>query len=313
MRRSVLLLFASCWLAFPAASQPIDTAYAVSIGGIRQWLSIKSNERNLPVLLFLHGGPGNSVISYADRFTHRLREHFVVVQWDQRESGQTATLNATPVPLTVDLMTSDAVEVINYLCREFGKQKIYLMGHSWGGFLGFMVTKLRPDLLAAYMPVCPMVNQRESERLALDWMKQRANESGNKTALQELSTVTIPFADGGQLYTHRKWLLHFAGSKTPDRDKVLEWSKTWLALFNDASTYDLTVLMPEVQCPVFFFVGGRDYQTSTKLTTAYYTMLKAPKKELYVFEKVAHSVPTSDPSRLQKIVIDEVLRHVSDR
>ena len=88
---------------------------AVDIGGLKQWISIRRNKQRNPVLLFLHGGPGNSVMSYADNFTSELQKQFVVVQWDQRESGKTAELNASEKPLTVALMESDAVEMIHYL------------------------------------------------------------------------------------------------------------------------------------------------------------------------------------------------------
>src|SRR5690349_23116787 len=83
--RSLLLSWILLMGATSAIGQAIDTAMAIPIGGIRQWVSIKSQYRKNPVLLFLHGGPGNSVISYSDKFTSTLRKHFVVVNWDQRE------------------------------------------------------------------------------------------------------------------------------------------------------------------------------------------------------------------------------------
>ena len=67
-----------------ACSQALDTALSIPIGGIQQWVSMKGADRKNPVLLILHGGPGNSVISYSDKFTSALQKHFVVVNWDQR-------------------------------------------------------------------------------------------------------------------------------------------------------------------------------------------------------------------------------------
>ena len=145
----------------------IHSSEAVEIGGIKQWVSIKGDNPADPVLLFLHGGPGNSAMGYADRFTGELQKHFVVVQWDQRESGKTAQLNGTNQPLSVELMERDAVEMINYLRSRFSQSKIYLMGHSWGGFLGLTVAAHHPELLEAYLAVSPMVYQLESERISL--------------------------------------------------------------------------------------------------------------------------------------------------
>jgi pimeloyl-ACP methyl ester carboxylesterase len=130
-------IFIICGLALstPLLGNSINIQEGVVIGGIRQWVSIKGINASDPVLLFLHGGPGNSVMGYGDKFTHELQKHFVVVLWDQRDSGKTAKLNAAPDTLTVDLMERDAVDVINYLRSRFSKSRIYLMGHSWGGFL----------------------------------------------------------------------------------------------------------------------------------------------------------------------------------
>ncbi len=174
MARFLCILFLITPLLSSQNPSTIDISEAVEIGGLKQWINIKGTNRSNPVLLFLHGGPGNSAMGYADRFTHELQEHFLVVQWDQRESGVTATLNTSDRLITVALMEKDAVEMINYLRSRFAQEKIYLMGHSWGGFLGLRVAARYPDLLKAYFAISPMINQLESERLSLAWLISKA-------------------------------------------------------------------------------------------------------------------------------------------
>src|SRR5687767_15501579 len=95
----LLLTFFLC--AYSMFGQvPIDSTGTFIIGGIKQFVTVKSKNNTKPLLLFLHGGPGNSVIHYADKFTSKLKEHFIVIQWDQREAGRTLTLNRSPQPLT---------------------------------------------------------------------------------------------------------------------------------------------------------------------------------------------------------------------
>jgi pimeloyl-ACP methyl ester carboxylesterase len=313
INRSLLVYLWCLFSATVAWGQALDTAMAIPIGGIRQWISMKAEDRRNPVLLILHGGPGNSVISYSDKFTGELQKQFVVVNWDQRASGKTEAINPNPQPLTVALMTSDAVEVLRYLCQEFAASKIYLMGHSWGGFLGMQVAGEHPELLTAYIPICPMIYQAESERLALTWMQSKAIAEGNKQARNELSTISIPFGTGEQLYYHRKWLLHYAGAKEPARETVVSWSQKWLTLFNEASAVNYLVSLPRLECPVYFFVGGRDYQTSTKLTTEFYNRLEAPDKQIFVFETTAHNLPTAEPARLQKTILETIVPRVAHR
>ena len=255
-------------------------------------------------MLFLHGGPGNSVIHYAEKFTHKLQEHFIVVQWDQRNAGKTLTLNKSPEPLTLDLFESDTHQVIDSLLKRFHQSKLYLVGHSWGTFLGFYVAKNYPELLYAYIPICPMIDQLESERIILKAMKEKASKNGNEKALQELNQVKIPFENGSQLYFHRKWVLEFMGSKAKITEKqVQEWASMWLPIFNEASKDNLFESAPTLRCPVYFFVGRKDVQTNSGITEKYYNILDAPKKELHWFERSGHSLPTTEPELLQEIII----------
>jgi len=155
--------------------------------------------------------------------------------------------------------------------------------------------------------VCPMIHQVESERVALDWMKKKAGDENNKAALSELSKVEIPFKNGEQLYFQRKWMSHYMGAKAPSKSMVVSWSEKWLDLFNEASAVNFFEFAPTLDCPVYFFAGSRDMQTSTKLTTHYYNAVKAGTKKIFIFEGVAHSLPTTEPIKLQQTIIREVL------
>jgi len=290
-----------------AQSSPIDTAEAIDIGGIKQWISIKGTNDGNPVLLFLHGGPGNSAMGYAAKFSGELQKYFVVVHWDQRESGKTAELNASDKPLSVAVMESDAIDVINYLRKRFSRDKIYVMGHSWGGFLALKIAAEHPELLKACLAVSPMVDQLESERLSLKWMLDKAKQENNQEALKELLTVSVPFANGEQLYYHRSWLIKMAGRKYPSKSFVETWATKWLNVFNEGSAVNFFKTAPKIECPVYFFVGRKDYQTHFKLTEDYYNLLTAPAKNFYWFENSGHNLTTSEPAKLQEIIINDIL------
>jgi pimeloyl-ACP methyl ester carboxylesterase len=246
-------------------------------------------------------------MSYAHKFTAELQKHFVVVNWDQRESGKTADLNSSDKPLSVELLEKDAVEMINYLRTRFSQEKIYVMGHSWGGFLVLKIAAEHPELLQACLAVSPMVNQLESERLSLQWMMDKAKKENNQVALKELLSVSVPFATGEQLYFHRAWLLKMAGRKSPSKSFVETWATKWLKVFNEASEINFFTTAPQIECPVYFFVGRKDYQTHFKLTEDYYRLLKAPVKNFYWFENSGHNLTTSEPARLQEIIINDIL------
>ncbi len=299
--RLFALLVISCQLTWGAS---INSSEAVQIGGIKQWVEFQGVDDQAPVLLFLHGGPGNSVMSYADRFTQELQKHFVVVHWDQRESGQTAKLNKSPQALTVSLFVSDAIELIEFLATRFSQEKIFLLGHSWGGYLGLRVAAEKPELLHTYFAMSPMVNQLESERLSLLTLKEKAVKENNVQAISELNQVEIPFKNAEQLFYHRKWLSKLMGSATPTRSKVDEWAPAWLALFNEASKTNFLNFAPELKCPVYFLLGNKDYQTHYKVTELYYQQVVCPEKKLSWFAQSAHNPHLTETVKFQKLIID---------
>lgn len=290
------------------AQHSIDSLAVIQIGGIQQVISLKGRDNSKPLLLFLHGGPGNSVMHYAEKFTDRLQQHFIVVQWDQREVGKTLALNKSPTPLSVHQFEEDTHALIDTLLKRFRQPKLYLAGHSWGTHLGFYIAVNYPELLYAYVAICPMVNQLESEQIVLDLMNDKAAKSGNKIALSELATIKIPFETGEQLYFHRKWLADYMGSKVRITKATVEkWSSKWLPVFVEASRQNLFESAPEIKCPVYFFVGRRDFQTNSEITEKYFEKLMTPKKELTWFERSAHSLPTAEPEKLQTTIIEQVL------
>lgn len=247
-------------------------------------------------------------MSYAEKFTYKLQQHFVVVQWDQRQSGKTKELNVPSSPLTVDLFKKDTEELVAILLDQFHQPKLYLAGHSWGTVLGFHMAKVHPEWLHAYIAISPMIDQVESERIILEQMKEKAKRDNNQQELRELNTVKIPFENGAQLYFHRKWLFDYAGAKTRVTKSYVEsWATTWLKVFNEASADNLMISAPTLECPIFFFVGRNDYQTNAVLTEKYYQQLIAPEKELFWFERSAHSVPSTEPELLQRIIIENIL------
>lgn len=40
----------------------VQEAYAVEIGGIRQWVNVRGQDRDNPMVLFVHGGPASPII-----------------------------------------------------------------------------------------------------------------------------------------------------------------------------------------------------------------------------------------------------------
>ena len=116
----------------------IDEAMYVRSGGLEQWITIRGEDRRNPVLLFLHGGPGEAVNPWAYAGFRSWLKYFTVVQWDQPGAGRTLGRNgaASASSITIDQMVKDGVDLTELLEKRLGKEKIVLVGHSWGSILG---------------------------------------------------------------------------------------------------------------------------------------------------------------------------------
>lgn len=289
----------------------IDTTEAIRVGGIKQMVSLQGNDRSKPLFLFITGGPGlPGIYDETSFFTKELKKHFIVVQWDQRNCGKTLKLNPSPVKLSVRLFEDDTHELVTSLLKQFHRQKLFLMGWSWGTVLGFYVADKYPNLLYAYMAVSPIVSQLESERILLKELKQKALKQKNLRAIRELGQVQIPFANGLQNYYDRKWLLLFNGETLDDSTEFKKYfteNPEMMGLVRASNNNNLMQSLPEIKCPVYFFIGRKDHQTNYLLAEQYYKELKAPKKELFWFEKSGHLIPKSEPGLMQNDVIRKVL------
>src|SRR6478672_7356876 len=102
------------------SAKGIDEAGYVNIGGIEQWVTIRGQDRANPVLLFLHGGPGDVTSCWTFRMFDPWEDHFTVVQWDQRGAGRTLKKSGTAgaPSLTVDRMAQDGIELAEYLRKH---------------------------------------------------------------------------------------------------------------------------------------------------------------------------------------------------
>src|SRR5262249_16374437 len=128
----------------------IEQLRKVRIGGIDQWISVRGKDRRNPILLYLHGGPGFAMMPTSWTYQAGWEDYFAVVQWDQRGSGKTygaSDPKSVEPTLTYERYLADTEEMIRFLRREYGKDKIFLLGHSWGSALGLSIAEKHPEWL----------------------------------------------------------------------------------------------------------------------------------------------------------------------
>lgn len=304
----------------------------VNINGEKQGMFIRGKDITKPVLLYLHGGMPEYFLT--QHYPTSLEDDFTVCWWEQRGSGLSYNPVIPPETITVEQLISDTLAVTNYLRHRFGKEKIYLMGHSGGSFKGIQAAARAPELYYAYIGVAQISNQLKSEKLAYDYMLKQFKKNGNMQMVRKLEAAPVTLTDG----TPRAYLLvrdaamHPLGIGTTHdmksvisgvflaslqnrdytlREKVNLWrakaSSGVSILWNKIITTDLTKQVPELKIPVYFFDGIYDYTCSYTLAKDYFEKLKAPQKGFYTFEHSAHSPIFEEPKKVQKILQKDVL------
>ena len=302
----------------------IDELKAIEIGGIKQWINVRGNDPANPILLFIHGGPGSTMMPESWTFQRPWEDFFTVVQWDQRGAGKTfsAAGRLPDTTMTIDRMQADAEDVIQYLRRTYGRNKIFLMGHSWGSILGLRVAQHHPEWLYAYIGVGQVVDGQLNEVVGYRQTLDRAEATGNDAAVKGLKALApYPNPDGrtplAKILAERHWDVALGGmlyGKTTSDDAAIQ------AMSPAYTDYDLVsarlgtmssvkVLVPQLasvsftndtvfKCPVFFFAGAQDRTTPESLVESYFQRIQAPEKKFFRIERAAHYVVNEAPGEV---------------
>ncbi|MFC0132212.1 proline iminopeptidase [Massilia eurypsychrophila] len=308
----------------------VDEKGFVAIGGIEQWITVRGDSCANPVILVIHGGPGNPLSPFADQLFGGWNEQFTVVQWDQRGTGMTYGRSTPPADsrLSIEQMRDDGVEVARYLAARFGKQKVILWGSSWGSILGVHMAKAHPELFHAYLGTAQLVNERENGAASYAKLMGLARAADDKASLAVLEGVgappwTDPRSFGKVRRVSRKyeakvstpapaaWWKMAAEYTTPKAQADYEAGEdysfiSFVGMKGDGmlSQLDLPKLGTDFAIPMFFVEGAHDLVAPPELAQRYYESIRAPQKGLVLLERVGHD-PNQDMMDAQYKILKE--------
>ena len=193
----------------------ISTMEKLTLGGVEQWITIRGKDTQLPIVLFLHGGPGLPQAGVQRKYNAELEEHFIVVNWDQRGSGKSYSQAVSAESMNINQLLEDAHELVLYLLSKFNHNKIFLMGHSIGAALGLLFAHRYPQLLYAYVSINQPIHRREEEARSYAYALQAAKDRNNRKAQKQLEDIGAPingiYSETTDLVVQRKWLTKFNG------------------------------------------------------------------------------------------------------
>ncbi|MCF7808639.1 MAG: alpha/beta hydrolase [Candidatus Marinimicrobia bacterium] len=294
----------------------ISSLEQVELGGVAQWVLIRGTSPEKPILVFLHGGPGMPMMYLAHAFQRPLEDEFLVVQWDRRGAGKSFDASRRSENMRVSQLLSDTRELIGILKQRYQQEKVLLVSHSFGSYLGMLYASRYPDDLHAFIGIGQVVDSDSASLIQADFIRNEARKRERPEAIAEIDSLGSPafeswlFAFGGELYNSTSWWpLLWTGFKAPEyglKDvanvpKGSSFSSRHMAY--DVLQSSLLHGVQKVAVPVYFFTGRHDYTTPHKLVKAYSEVLEAPIKEIVWFENSAHFPFFEEPRAFAKEIL----------
>jgi proline iminopeptidase len=315
----------------------VEELLEISIGGTKQWISVRGRDRRNPLLLMIHGGPASPEMPSSWFFQNGWEDYFTVVQWDQRGSGKSYNANDPDTirpTLTLKRMVDDAGEVVEFIRKRYGKNKVFVLGHSWGSIIGVSLAHRHPEWLYAYIGTGQLINGQDNERIGYANTLRAAEAAGNRQAVDELKAIApYPEADGSvplaKIGKERQWSVALGGltygrSSFDYYANLFELSPEYteqdIAATHDnkGSALSLPPLLPimasfnysdvtRFECPILFFEGRHDSTTPSEIVAEWLPRVQAPGKKLVWFEESAHMVMVEEPGRFLLHLVQDAL------
>jgi pimeloyl-ACP methyl ester carboxylesterase len=292
------------------APDGIQESFYADIGGLKQWLQIRGEDRRNPVLLFVHGGPALSMIPFTYAAMRPWEKSFTVAQWDQRGAGRTYLMNggADATATGMEQIIDDGVQVAELLRARLHQDRIILVGESWGSAVGLEMARRRPDLFYAFVGTGQVIDMTRADALTYQLLLKRVRAARDAKSLQNLARIGPPpysdvalrtveqqidgnfqaasersnqmgpdfvFAPGYSLRDSYRVLLGATGHRHKLAEEIL--------------AYNAATRGVQFTVPLFFFQGTDDIQTPLSLVEEYFTQLRAPRKELITFPGGGHN------------------------
>ncbi|WP_458121146.1 alpha/beta fold hydrolase [Paenibacillus sp. Z6-24] len=325
----LILLFFPTWTSNIPGDNSISTLEQVQINGTDHEIMIRGNNRDNPVIINVHGGPGASEIPYAEQVQDLLESQFTIVNYDQRASGKSYHFFEDYSNLSSDLLVNDLLAVTDYAASQLGKQKVILIGHSYGTYIAAQAAYRAPGKYEAYIGIGQMGDSAQSERDSLNYVLDQARLAGNTEDVQQLQHVSTAIRQG-KAFTPRSYVAKYGGAtrliENPDGDLLaMLYSEEYNALdllryykgiigsqgvlINEVFLHPLPRLVPKLELPVYFVMGKYDYMTSAKSAESYLKQLDAKHKELIIYDQSAHYPQFEEKTRFFNWMTDTFATH----
>lgn len=291
------------------------------INGVKQYIQIISVNFANPLLVYLHGGPGDAALPLIEHFNADLAKSYTLIIWEQRGSGKSYYPFSTGEELSINTFVSDLKVLVELLLAEWGREKVCLMGHSWGSIIGLEFIKRYPELVEYYIGVGQVVSAQE---MFTDSRNYILNHTSSSVIKQRIAAIDTSFQQEnwyselmffmkqlikgeGSLYGKKSYFSfyqYFIRSKNytlrdciqriKGSDQSIErlWQEVARVDFSDYTAFKVPIILIE---------GEQDYHASKDIAFAFYQKITTPKSYICM-KKAAHFPQWTRAAKFNQVV-----------
>jgi len=307
--------------------------FELAIGGINQSVYVRGNNRENPVIVFVHGGPASPMSPVMWMYQRPLEEYFTIVNYDQRGAGKTYLRNDTTLlsnAMTIEWFVNDLIALTDSIRQRYGKEKVILMAHSWGTVVSMNAVLKKPDMFYAYVGIGQVINFMDNERICFEFGLNEARRRNDSTAIKEMESI-VPYP-GNEPVTDdrisivRKWSMYYGGFTAYREVPVFYYYASFLSpdysslereAIDGGALFTIPKILPELlkvdfknvdkfPIPVFMFMGRHDFTTPAEPVLDWIHKVKAPLKRAIWFENSGHLIPLEEPGKMLVTLLNEI-------
>jgi pimeloyl-ACP methyl ester carboxylesterase len=188
----IIISLSSCQKEKITISSDAQDAFFLQEGGNALPIQVRGNTASKKMLVIVHGGPGGggSILYRDNNVINNVEKEMAVAYWDQRFGGASQGNSSNS---DVASFKNDIKKVLQLLKSRYGNDtKMYIMGHSWGGFLTpyFLEDGNNQDIVKGWIHVDGAHNYSKNDSLTKEMLlfygKREIAANKNTATWQEI-------------------------------------------------------------------------------------------------------------------------------
>ena len=313
----------------------IDRLTKISINNSEQWVLVRGNNADAPLLIHVQAGPGLPIIPEADAMEkmHHLEDHFLVAYWDQRGCGKSFSKDIDPASISLSQLAQDVIACTQSLLARYGKHNAVLSGYSMGATVSLMAAVERSDLFSALFLSGVDVDIPAANVFAIEFAMEKVRVNGDRKVMSRLEDLRrTPIVDAKRFQQRARILTDLGGIKADStyaqlvlssvRNMLFSKSYTFgdilktirgmefcqNALLSELNTLNLFSGIATVDVTVHFIHGRNDGFSPHDIAFAFHNHLQAPQKTFTTFENSAHMPHYDEPEKFASLLIRQAVK-----